>query len=793
MSHLDLIQNEFLRVAKESDKKTWNQFFSTMGQVEVSNPDPRAKKPKIKITSLRGSTPDTPKGKLLQQLYKKWKGSGGAEAVKSHAKSTLDRKETTTLRQKLKEREKELKSQRSETEKLKKKLEQRKETVQQKDQSQKNIKKEEVVDDDFDKKQKQKIDALDVSGVRDDSSYQDTIGQIRKNESKVPNDISFLKDPPPPSQNSLDEVKSSADAISRAMNGVGLQGANISSVKNAPNTLTYKIKFDNDQNKIRGSRWLRGNDAKNIISSLVGKDRDVIISEDRKSGTVDVEVPKDNRDIVSLKELLTDDNYLKRARKPGKLVFPVGKTSEGEVKTFDFTDDSPHMLVAGGTGSGKSVFINSMVNSMMATYKPSDVQFVMIDVAKRGNEFGQYNGSKYLARPVATTEHDAIKTLKSVQKEGRNRFKRLQDLSAKSGVTFKDVEAFNKFISKNPKEMNDEERTAYNNIPENERQKIPRLVVVADEVKDLLNPEINKNAKSIKGNIDSILAVARQAGIQMVLATQSPALKAIPRQLQANLGAKMIFKLNTKNDADAIDARDATDLLNHGDGYLITPEGKDRVQTPFVSGDESKQFIEHSQGTPNYLPDAGPQVSETETESEQPKEKEKTVSEPSEDLGVSLDNSFKTNIGNLRKRLDLQRSKIEKALSEATQREQDIQQRLKETQKRKDEQEESEKVNEQLESQRQTEVSPESSEPEIVTEKIVQPKTEPELESEPNEQIPVTPSGEEEQSDDEWKNVQSEIDELTKPVSSSEVQQTLKPKKDDLLNRLRKLFKSKKK
>ena len=139
MSYLNLIQNEYLKIAKKEDKKkTWNQFFSTMGQVEVSNPDPRAKKPKIKITSLRGSTPDTPKGKLLQQLFTKWQGSG-VDAVKSHVKSTLSQKETQSLRQQLREKEKQLKLQFGETtkaqteaKKLKEKLEKRKEQIVQK-------------------------------------------------------------------------------------------------------------------------------------------------------------------------------------------------------------------------------------------------------------------------------------------------------------------------------------------------------------------------------------------------------------------------------------------------------------------------------------------------------------------------------------------------------------------------------------------------------------------------------------------------------------------------------------
>ena len=794
MSHLILIQDEFSRIAKKDEKKTWNQFFSTMGQVEISNPDPKAKKPKIKITSLRGATPDTPKGKRLQQLYKQWKGSGGADAVKSYAKATLDASETKSLRQQLKEKDKQLKLKDKETNTLRKQLEekiQKKRQQQQQQVSDNSIKKEEEVDDQYEGQKEQKIKELDVSGVKNNSNYRDTITRIHKNEGKLKNDISFVNDPSPPSQNSLDEVKSSAESINRAIQAVKAKGTNISSVTNSPNTLVYGIKFDDDDSKIKGSKWLRSTDAKKTISSFVGKN--VIISEDTKSGSFNIEVPKENRDTVSIKDLLTDDEFLKDARRPGKLVIPVGKTIDNKVKTFDFKDE-PHMLVAGGTGSGKSVFMNSMVNSLMATYNPDDVQFAMIDAAKKGKEFKKYDGSKYLSAPVAISEKQAIDTLRNVRKETDRRNEKMLEIEEKSGRSFEDLEDFNAFISKNPDDMTDEEKIAYNKIPEKDRKKIPRMVVIVDEVKDLLNTKQNPNAKITRGIINSILSVSRSAGIQMILATQSPSKSAVAGGLQTNIGAKMIFKLNNDDDAQAVGVKDATSLLNHGDGYLITDSQDTRLQSPYISGDESKQFATNSQGKSNYsLTAAKPQPIKI-------PEQDLTESAVTAPESVSSTNSFSSNIDSLKQRLIDQRKRIREALAAAEKRNQEIQRRQEQMTEKEQDINDVQNTNENLQSQRQTKSEFEP------TETIFEPENEPELVSEVNEpevNEPEVNEPEVNEPESPDKNLKSQIDKLTAPVSrdkvlkdqkireNNEIQST-KTKKDDFRQRLKKWFQKKK-
>ena len=367
MKHLSTIQNEFLKIAaqkkktdrnKSKDNKTWAEFFKSVGEMPVSNPDPSAKKTRIKIKSLRGQPVDSPKNKLLNSLYKKWKGSG-QKGVKEHTK-TVDSKhpsksqEKNPLRKKLKEKEKILKQKTSpkktevtqdddstlspsakykkyldEQKKLKGKLEEKKKKITEQkvqNESTEQMKENEPkiqTDVQPESKSESKIEPIKLS---EQGSYENKLAKINENVKNVRNDISFLSDPPRPSANAEKEVQDSADAINRALSGVGLKGANISEVKNAPNTLNYTIKFDNDQNRIKGSNWLLSSDGKHTISSFVGKEQDVIVSEDRQSGTLNIQVPKTNRDIVSLKELLTDDEYLSEAKKPGKLVVPIGKS-----------------------------------------------------------------------------------------------------------------------------------------------------------------------------------------------------------------------------------------------------------------------------------------------------------------------------------------------------------------------------------------------------------------------------------------------------------------------------------
>jgi len=779
MKYVSVIQSEFFKLAARAKSKSRVEgksvevFLKQYGDREVPNPDfpHKARKERIKVKSLKVAEPNSPKGQLFQRLFKSWKGTGKIKKPLEDLKSKLDRKKTEQRKKRTKEDVKKLREEgRKRLEELKVKPVEKKELTEEKKTEVKKerpvdkvIEKEQKVDKNIADEVKKETEKLNVTGDKTNEQYKMTTERIKKNEKELKNDISFLTNPPPPSKVSIDEIDKSTDAIQRSFRAANIKGANIAQVINAPNTAVFKVKFDDDASRVKGTRWLLSSDGKTVISSMVGKEKDVIISEDRKTGTVNVEVPKDNRDSVYLKDMLTSEKYIKEVKNPKKIVVPVGRDANGEDVTFDFRKN-PHLLIAGGTGSGKSVFINSTVNSLMAAYSPDEAKFVMIDVAKRGNELGLYDGSKYMARPVAKDESSAIESLKSVQQESKRRFAKFQEISKKTGITFKDNFELNDFLRK--KDRTPEEQAAYDRLSDEDKQPSSQLFLVADEVKSLLNPEINKSAHEIKGYIDDILAVARQSGVNVWLATQSPALQAVPRQMQANLGSKVILHLNTHQDAENVDVPDATDLLSKGDAFILT-EGQPttRVQTAFVSGDESTKFSKNSAGEQRLLPDA------------EAREREVATGETDR----------------LRKHLEAQRAKIERILSEAEAREEEIKRERQETGKSQAKEEAARKELQELRTkrlQREERERPESEEPEISEPEIISPEERrPEtIEPEISESEIVSPEEEptetaEPKMDDRSTQVKKEIEEMTapKPISKKE----LPKRKQSLLDRLK--------
>ena len=597
---------------KKSPVKS-GSFLDDFGDKEVRNPDSKSKKPMIKIKSLKSYEKNTPQHRLYDQLYRAWQKktlkhgqntklrSKKEEALYNRIDQQREKmkgKETSYL-DKIKQQKQLIQEQRQ---KLKDQIKSQKEQKiksEEKKQPEQQIQKDPVID----KKQE-----LQVAGD-EKNQYQQTISKINNNKDKLKNDISFLADPPPPSQANIDEIKQSADSVQRALEASGVKGSNISKIVNSPNTVTYKIGFDNDVNKLNGVGFLLSEKANRVISSMVGKQQDVIISEDRSTGTVNIEVPKDHRDTVYLKDLLTDDNYLKEVNNPKKFVVPLGKDANGKVITFNF-NENPHLLLAGGTGSGKSVCANSMMNSLMASYSSDEVKFSIIDVAKEGNEFRQYKDSKYLATPIAATEKDAIKNIEGVYAEAQKNKRKLAELSDKTGRSFEDINKWNAFIKKNPNEMSSEEKQAFDKLSPEEKKPMPHIMLFADEVKTLLNPGATKNAMLIRKKLDAVLSVARQGGANVIIATQSPSLRSIPRDLQANLGSKVVLKLNTKADADTVDEPNATRLLGNGDAFIVNDNISERVQTGFVSRDESTVFGKNTAGEQSLI-ETKPSNSET--------------------------------------------------------------------------------------------------------------------------------------------------------------------------------------
>jgi len=196
--------------------------------------------------------------------------------------------------------------------------------------------------------------------------------------------------------------------------------------------------------------------------------------------------------------------------------------------------------------------------------------------------------------------------------------------------------------------MNETEKKAYDTIPEDQRKKMHRIVTIVDEAKDLFNKEVNPNAAKLFGMVDHMLTVARSVGAHMVIASQSPAKQNIPGKIQANIGAKMTFRLQNKNDAENIGVPDATDLLMYGDGYFEDPFSgakPTRLQTGFIDKSDAAKINEKTKGDQKFIEKAPKKV--------MPKYEPTTEST----------SDFKLKTEETRKRLDEQRKRIQEDIA----------------------------------------------------------------------------------------------------------------------------------
>lgn len=792
MNHFSLIQNEFLIIAANKKKttpkksspkksqgdKTWNKFFEAMGQIEVPNPDPKRKSDRIKITSLRGAPADSPKGKLLREVYKKWKGSGSS-AVKEHVKS-LDTKrnlqkridEVQSLKKQLKDKEKELKQQQKE----KSKSETEKERLRQKLEEKIKSKKDEV------EKNKQQSESQQEQPAEEpkkqvaitnklNEQYTQAINSAKTNASKLHGSVDILGDIPKPSASRDEELNSTANNINNALNKLGIN-ANVVDVTAGPVFSTYHTDFDvKDMKKIQNSA--------DEIEFILGKPINVRIN--REKHTADIEIQNDNRSPVMMKELVTSNKFVNEASDPKTMPIILGKDKNGEPEIVDLSDSrTPHVLIVGQTGAGKSVLLHQIISSVLYGKDKKDAQLVLLD-PKGGAEFGAYDGSDNLAEPVAKTPKSALAAVSKLHKDMEDRYK----LFGKVGV--KNVNEFNDLVTKDPSELTDEQRKSLDKLSKDERKPIPKKVLVVDELSDLMSNENTR--REMINHVNALGRKARASGIHMVLATQFPSKRVIPTEIQSNLPLKAIMKMDSSDGAKYVDTPGAEKLLGKGDMIIKGPGEDKRVQSGFIKD------------TTAVAKEFGGTGKEKQIEKEKTEEIKQTVTEPSipeiETKEPEFDQAenFKLNISRLREKLKAQQDKINKALAEADQRQKEIQQRLQETQKMEDEQSNIEEENQNLQSKRQKpDVIQEEPEPEIETNQdvLVSPSGEEVPSSEKIEEPNINVPKNEEFSDDE---LQKQIDELTKPVPVNDVSKSkleIQNKKNDLLDRLKKIFKSKK-
>ena len=290
---------------------------------------------------------------------------------------------------------------------------------------------------------------------------------------------------------------------------------------------------------------------------------------------VGIEVPNKEKEAVHLREVLDSEDF---KNNKSKLSIALGKDVAGNVQLADIAK-MPHVLIAGSTGSGKSVCINTIITSIIYHAKPSEVKFVMVD--PKVVELSVYNGIPHLLIPVVTDPRKAAGALAWAVQEMDDRYNKF----ASKGV--RDLKGYNKAIEK-----------------ENEAGKLPQIVIIIDELADLMM--VAKN--DVEDAICRLAQKARAAGMHLVIATQRPSVDVITGLIKANIPSRIAFAVSSQVDSRTIlDSVGAEKLLGKGD-MLYFPSGApkpSRVQGAFVSDEEVEKIVDFikSNGTATYNED----------------------------------------------------------------------------------------------------------------------------------------------------------------------------------------------
>ena len=307
----------------------------------------------------------------------------------------------------------------------------------------------------------------------------------------------------------------------------------------------------------------------------------ILIERMPGKATVGIQVPNREREIIWLREVIESPEFI---GSKSKLTLAMGKDINGRLITADLSS-MPHLLIAGSTGTGKSVAINAMIMSILFKATPEQVRLILVDPKRL--ELGVYEGVPHLYTPIITEAKVAAYALRNAVKEMERRLK----LLAERGV--RNIEQYNKLFDENGSLSLFKES--------DEHRPIPYIVIIIDELADLMMLD----QSNVEESVTRLAQMARAVGIHLVLATQRPSVDVITGLIKANFPARISFRVATKVDSRTIlDANGAESLLGRGD-MLYLPAGSARVQrlhAPLVTEKEIAAVVEswRSQGQAQY-------------------------------------------------------------------------------------------------------------------------------------------------------------------------------------------------
>jgi S-DNA-T family DNA segregation ATPase FtsK/SpoIIIE len=391
---------------------------------------------------------------------------------------------------------------------------------------------------------------------------------------------------------SADLIQENATALEGVLQDFGVRGE-IINTRPGPVVTLYELE---PAPGIKSSRVIGLAD--DIARSMSAVSARVAVVSGRNA--IGIELPNPTREKVYLRELLDDDDYGNSA---AKLPLCLGKTIGGESVIVDLSR-MPHLLIAGTTGSGKSVAINTMILSLVYRLRPEQCRLIMVD--PKMLELSVYDGIPHLLTPVVTDPKKAVVALKWAVREMEERYKKMSKLGVRNieGYNARVAEAKNKGETLTRTVHTGYDRESGEAIYEEEQldlDTLPFVVVIVDEMADLMMVA----GKDIEGAIQRLAQMARAAGIHVILATQRPSVDVITGTIKANFPTRISFQVTSKIDSRTIlGEMGAEQLLGQGDMLYMAGGGRiSRVHGPFVSDEEVEKVVRHlkAQQMPQYL------------------------------------------------------------------------------------------------------------------------------------------------------------------------------------------------
>ena len=391
---------------------------------------------------------------------------------------------------------------------------------------------------------------------------------------------------------STDALEQNARMLEGVLDDFGVKGE-IMNVRPGPVVTLYELE---PAPGVKSSRVIGLAD--DIARSMSAISARVAVVQGRNA--IGIELPNQRREMVYLRELLASEDFEKSKH---RLAIALGKTIGGEPVIVDLAR-MPHLLVAGTTGSGKSVAINTMILSLVYRLKPEQCRLIMVD--PKMLELSAYDGIPHLLTPVVTDPKKAVIALKWAVREMEDRYKKM------SKVGVRNVDGFNGRVAEARAKGETLTRTVQTGfdretgeaIYEREElalEELPYIVLVVDEMADLMMVA----GKDIEGAIQRLAQMARAAGIHLIMATQRPSVDVVTGTIKANFPTRISFQVTSKIDSRTIlGEQGGEQLLGQGDMLYMAGGGRiSRVHGPFVSDPEVEKVVAHlkKQGAPEYL------------------------------------------------------------------------------------------------------------------------------------------------------------------------------------------------